>query len=126
MRLETASGDEADGCLWRAALPFTSIVLPCQAVDLHTYSRDRNRRGLHSGKAHDAEVAAGDRGELLDCVEGVVEQINGTLRQLSAGFDSMERHTTARFYSLDERISWMTGLQFVTVFALGALILLKL
>ena len=78
------------------------------------------------GKHMMAEVAAGDRGERHDCLEGVVEQINGTLRQLSVGFDSMERHTTARFDSLDERISWMTGLQFVTVFALGALILLKL
>ena len=71
------------------------------------------------------EVTAGDHGERLAGVEVAVEQIDGTLQQLSARLDSMERHTTACFDSLEERINWVTGLQVVTLLALGALILLR-
>lgn len=78
------------------------------------------------GKHMMTEITTGDHGERLSRVEGAVEQINGTLQQLSARLDSMERQTNVRFDSLEERINWVTGLQFVTVFALGALILLKL
>ena len=83
------------------------------------------------------EITAGDHGERLARVEGAVEQINATLQQLSARFDSLENHTSARFDSLEnhttprfdsleKRINWLIGFQFTTLVTLGTLILLKL
>ena len=83
------------------------------------------------------EVTAGDHGERLSRVEGAVEQINGTLQQLGARLDSMERqtnvrfdslesHTGSRFDSLEKRINWLLGFHFTTLVTLGTLILLKL
>ena len=61
------------------------------------------------------EITAGDHGERVARVEGAVEQINATLQQLSARFDSLEK-----------RINWLIGFQFTTLVTLGTLILLKL
>ena len=72
------------------------------------------------------EITAGDHGERLARVEGAVEQINATLQQLSARFNSLENHTSARFDSLEKRVNWLIGFQFTTLVTLGTLILLKL
>ena len=69
------------------------------------------------------EITTSDHGERLARVEGAVEQINGTLqqlsarldsleRQLSARLDSLERQLSARLDSLEKRINWLIGFQF--------------
>ena len=72
------------------------------------------------------EITTPDHGERLARVEGAVEQINGTLQQLSARLDSLERQLSARLDSLEKRINWLIGFQFTTLIALGTLILFKL
>ena len=72
------------------------------------------------------EITTSDHGERLARVEGAVEQINGTLQQLSARLDSLERQLSARLDSLEKRINWLIGFQFTTLIALGTLILFKL